>query len=172
MEFIIHYLLKIKAKTFLLIHESNDLCLAEKIVSCRLNIPIVYEKDPLFIKGIIGCSKILIGSRFHSLVSGLSQGVPTIGTGWSHKYQELFEDYEWREGLVGLNIDRQELLSIINKITDPIFAQNLSKKLRGAAKRERIKSEDMWSMVHSLISTIRSGNNTINNKAQVNYHAP
>lgn len=40
--------------------------------------------------GLIGCFDFLIGSRFHSLVFGLSQGVPAMAMSWSHKYRELF----------------------------------------------------------------------------------
>jgi polysaccharide pyruvyl transferase WcaK-like protein len=39
---------------------------------------------------LIGCFDFLIGARFHSLVFGLSQGVPAIAMSWSHKYRELF----------------------------------------------------------------------------------
>ena len=154
MKYVIEHLLRINSKPFILIHERNDLLLANQIVSSGLDAPIVIEDNPLFIKGIIGCSKLLIGSRFHSLVSGLSQGVPTIGTGWSHKYQELFDDYKWIEGLVSLSIDKRELVALINKMSEPKYANELSNNLKNAALIEKKKSKDMWSEVHSLISTI------------------
>ncbi|MAP16208.1 MAG: hypothetical protein CMO49_00360 [Verrucomicrobiales bacterium] len=159
MKYIIEHLLRINSKPFILIHESNDLMLANQIINSGLDVAIVNEDDPLVIKGIIGCSKLLIGSRFHSLVSGLSQGIPTIGTGWSHKYQELFEDYKWSEGLISLSIDKRELVALINKISDPIYAKELSSNLRNVASIERRKSKDMWSTVHSLISTIGHNSN-------------
>lgn len=34
----------------------------------------------------------LVGSRFHSLIAGLSLYVPTVAMGWSHKYKELLND--------------------------------------------------------------------------------
>ncbi len=45
------------------------------------------------IKAVIGRLKVLVSSRFHGAVSGISQDVPTFCTGWSHKYQELLKEY-------------------------------------------------------------------------------
>lgn len=79
---------------FILIHGSHD----EELLGGIFNglghkLDVVRESDPVEIKRIIGRSKLLIGSRFHALVSALSQGVPSIATSWSHKYKMLFEDY-------------------------------------------------------------------------------
>ena len=41
-------------------------------------------------RALIGRFDYLIGSRFHSLVFGFSQGVPGMAISWSHKYRELF----------------------------------------------------------------------------------
>ena len=47
-------------------------------------------------KSIEGQVDLMIGSRFHSLVFALSQGVPAVALGWAHKYPELM-------GSVGLD---------------------------------------------------------------------
>jgi len=44
------------------------------------------------IKSVIGNMDIIICSRFHGLVAALSQNVPSIAIGWSHKYGELMND--------------------------------------------------------------------------------
>lgn len=41
-------------------------------------------------KALIGRFEFLVGSRFHSLVFALSQGVPGMSVSWAHKYRELF----------------------------------------------------------------------------------
>lgn len=65
------------------------------------------------IKTIIGRLKVLVSSRFHGAVSGLSQNVLTFCTGWSHKYQELLKDYGIPQNL----LDIADLDGSYNKIT-------------------------------------------------------
>ena len=103
---ILRYFLENGRNPFVLVHESGDKNLADRLASVNPNIPVIHESNPLYIKGIIGHSKFLIGSRFHSLVSGLSQGVPSLGTGWSHKYIELFDQFP--------NTDHMEVISLLS----------------------------------------------------------
>jgi len=42
---------------------------------------------------LVGRFDYLVGSRFHSLVFGLSQGVPCMALSWSHKYRELLRTF-------------------------------------------------------------------------------
>jgi len=48
-------------------------------------------------KSIIGNSYVAIGSRYHFLVAALSSGVPSMALGWSHKYFELFSEFDCEE---------------------------------------------------------------------------
>jgi polysaccharide pyruvyl transferase WcaK-like protein len=41
------------------------------------------------LKSVIGRLDLLVGSRFHSLIAALSFGIPVVGIGWSHKYDQL-----------------------------------------------------------------------------------
>ena len=61
------------------------------------------------VKAILGQVDLLIASRFHSLVFALSQGVPVIALGWSHKYQELLRPFGLEEFIIDhdkLNADK------------------------------------------------------------------
>lgn len=56
--------------------------------------------DALAIKKRIGECRAVLSSRYHGLVSALSQGVPAIATSWSHKYSALLGDFDCEDHLV------------------------------------------------------------------------
>lgn len=49
------------------------------------------ECGPSGIKGIIGLCDFFVGSRMHACIGALSQGIPTIGVGYSRKFQGVFD---------------------------------------------------------------------------------
>jgi colanic acid/amylovoran biosynthesis protein len=70
---------------------------------------VVTERDPLLLKGILGSAAIVVSSRYHALVSAMSQGVPVVATGWSHKYESLLDDFGTPGQLVDVLADPGEL---------------------------------------------------------------
>jgi colanic acid/amylovoran biosynthesis protein len=51
---------------------------------------ITREYDQHEIKGIIGGCDFFIGSRLHSCIAALSQGIPTVGVAYSKKFEGVF----------------------------------------------------------------------------------
>lgn len=51
------------------------------------------EMDAEEIRAGIGQCELLIASRFHAMVFALSRQVPVMLIGWSHKYQEVMEQF-------------------------------------------------------------------------------
>lgn len=138
---------------FLLVHGGKaDFRLAEEIrESCGFKLEIERESDPLRLKGIIGTCKGMIGSRFHGLVSALSQGVPALAIGWSHKYEMLFRDFDFTEGILPLETNEPGLLEKLEVFTDPGRVGNIRERLDAAKKRNLEQVEDMWQKVIELI---------------------
>jgi polysaccharide pyruvyl transferase WcaK-like protein len=67
-------------------------------------------------KSMIGQFDYLIGSQFHSLVFGFSQGVPGMSVSWSHKYRELFSLFGMENYVQECqNIDAEELISTFER---------------------------------------------------------
>jgi polysaccharide pyruvyl transferase WcaK-like protein len=150
----IRYLIDHGKMPFFLIHEGNDdLIIAKNIIkNTGRTIPIVRESDPLMIKGILGCSKGIIGSRFHGLVSGLSQGVPSLATGWSHKYQMLFNDYGFDEGLINVFISDDALQNKMQYLVDDGLRQQVSAMLIEKSSIQKDVASKMWEEVFDIIA--------------------
>lgn len=142
-----------QARPFFLVHEGlRDRQLAERVVQkASLDIPIITKDNPLEIKGILGACRATIGGRYHGLVSALSQGVPSLGVGWAHKYEHLFRDYGFPEGLLDprqewtLNRDK------IRMLTDD--AENVRLRALLASKSGLLKNRvaEMWEQVRCEI---------------------
>ncbi|MGI0480994.1 polysaccharide pyruvyl transferase family protein [Geminocystis sp. CENA526] len=149
----LRYLLEKNAKPFILVHETeHDREIAEYLkTSVGTEIPIIEEEDPLKIKGILGICDATIGSRFHGLVSALSQGVPSIGTGWSHKYQMLFQEYSFEEGLIDILGEEKIYRNILEKLTTETTRQDIAQKLKIKSEQLKDASEQMWHNIFTLI---------------------
>jgi polysaccharide pyruvyl transferase WcaK-like protein len=146
------YLVEQGMSPFILVHEGeNDQMLAESISEAVGGIPIVKEVDPLHIKGILGTCDATVGSRFHGLVSALSQGVPSLATGWSHKYIRLFEDYDFREGVISVLEGDDVLHEKLNELTASETAESMRLHLQEVSEKLKIKSEEMWNIVFNEI---------------------
>ena len=146
------YLLKKQQKPFILVHEGeDDMQLAQNISDAVGGIPIVQENDALKIKGIIGICEGTISSRFHGLVSALSQGVPSIATGWSHKYEMLFEDYGFNEGLMSVLASDEEIYKKIDLIIDDPSKSAIKATLIQKSSKLKKDSISMWDDVIKCI---------------------
>jgi colanic acid/amylovoran biosynthesis protein len=138
-----------------LIHESKkDGALAEQInATLKVSIPIIREENPLQVKGIIGASKSVITSRFHGLVSALSQAKPCLSTGWSHKYVELMKDYDYEEGMCMVSLDSGYIHEKLNLILDPQKRSITEKNLQLNSQIQKERSKEMWSQVIGLLNS-------------------
>jgi len=144
----IKYLREKGKKPFILVHEGKkDLDLANEISKSVDGINIFKEEDPLKVKGIIDKSSGVIGSRFHSLVSSLSQATPALGTSWSHKYQMLFKDYDFEDGILTLDSTIEDIERKIDILIEEKSRLELIKKLEVKSLYLKGLSNEMWEKV-------------------------
>jgi colanic acid/amylovoran biosynthesis protein len=150
-------------RPFILVHGGqDDEQLAERIVGeSQEEIDIVIEANPLKVKGILGLCRAVIGSRFHSLVSAMSQGVPALASGWSHKYQMLFDEYGMPEGCVPVTIARDALRTKIERLTGDGSHRASSARIAKAAKDHMEQTESMWRRVFDVIGESGHGNGDV-----------
>jgi colanic acid/amylovoran biosynthesis protein len=138
---------------YFLIHEGKrDTAIVEEINKDLASpLQIVSYDDPLLIKGIISTAKFIICSRFHGVVSSLSQAVPCLVTGWSHKYEMLVQEYGCPDFIIKDLSDIQELNSKINSLADNTTIKKLSEQLKINSAKQKERSLEMWGKVFKEI---------------------
>jgi len=141
---------------FLLLHAPfQDESLIEPVQRlCSVPLPVVRDPDPLYLKGILGRCVLNVVSRYHAAVSSLSQGVPALGTAWSHKYEELFRSYGCADCLLSAQTARGELQARIRRLAEPASRADLSSRLRRVAAEHRRQAAAMWLEVDRLLGLV------------------
>ena len=56
-----------------------------------------FDLNTAAIRKITSTADVMITSRYHSMIAGLSLAVPTIVIGWGHKYQETMQAFGMAE---------------------------------------------------------------------------
>jgi colanic acid/amylovoran biosynthesis protein len=135
---------------FVLHSAAEDRRVAER-VQTRRPIDMIEHPDPRVLKWILGRADLVVGSRFHGLVSALSQGVPCIGAGWSHKYPELFRDFGVPELVVADLTDRERLDEILSDMDTPEGRARYRERILAAGDVLKGRSEEMWQEVEGVI---------------------
>lgn len=153
LEVCIKQLLKIGLEPFILIHQTTDYELALQLQSkFDHSIEIILESDPLYIKGILGSCYLIISSRFHGLISALSQGVPCLAAGWSHKYRMLLEDYGCQELLISSLDSEEEISHKINLIIEEPSRSTIINQLNKASFEQKKLASNMWAEVYEVLT--------------------
>lgn len=140
----------------LILHEGDqDHRLCEEIQrAVEGAVEIVELVDPREIKMAIGKCSCLLTSRFHGFASGLFQGVPTLATSWSHKYQELARDFDAPD----LVLDELDAKQTVNQLTSMSAAgrrSQLRAHLIGRAEGIKEQTKRMWRDIEALIDPAR-----------------
>lgn len=65
------------------------------------------------IKMIIRECDLVITSRFHAMITSLTESIPTVVVGWSHKYQEVMREFGQEDLVIDYNSLHTSYLSMI-----------------------------------------------------------
>ena len=99
------------------------------------------------LRSLIGRGEVLVTSRFHAMISGLSTCTPTVVVGWSHKYREVLDDF----GLVDYGMDSSTLShpeEIVEKVMQCVAnSQQIATQISVALPAVREKSELNFSVI-------------------------
>lgn len=121
---------------------------------------VVTERDPLVLKGILGAAAIVVSSRYHALVSAMSQGVPVVATGWSHKYATLLDDFGTPGQLVDVLADPGELRARLAVGVDGPARTEMSATLRRRAAEQTHDIAAMWVEIRTRLGLPTAGRGT------------
>ena len=113
------------------------------------------EDDPLQLKGLLRQAYMILGSRFHALANGLSQQVPCIACGWSHKYRALFEDYACAENVQPVTADEAVINRLILKLADPTAHAVAVEQLGHQSEQLKVQTRAMWTEVDRCLGVVR-----------------
>jgi len=140
-----HITKNLKANVLLLPHEyketgRDDRFIIDKVTNGIENKNKVYaiteEYSSSELKMMIGKAEMLISSRFHGAIAGITMCVPTITIGWAHKYKELLKS-------VGLTKFAMDCDNIDVKKIDEMWKcrRNIKKSLEPVILKRKKQSE-------------------------------
>ena len=98
-------------------------------------------------KRVLAEARLVVSSRYHALVSALTEGAPALCTSWSHKYQELLDELgcpthvlDVREEKKSLSVVEAALQDSTTCLADPFRVESM-----------RIAVYRMWRKIFSVV---------------------
>ena len=135
-------------------HEGkSDKPLCEKLAnSFSGQVELIQNYDALQIKASIASAGLVVSSRFHGCVSALSQGVACIGTSWSHKYEELYNDYDASELLISKPDQIDDYTKFFHAVVES--QERVESIMVENGKTIKSESERIWSIIKDKLDGI------------------
>ena len=98
-------------------------------------------------KAALARAKLVVSSRFHGVVSGLVEGVPTLCTSWSHKYGELLKEH----GRPGSALDVRDPVKAVATVLDALERPSDYASAPGCVETVRKRTQEMWDEIFSIL---------------------
>jgi polysaccharide pyruvyl transferase WcaK-like protein len=132
------------------IESDNDAChhLKESLpLELRSRVKVVTgEYDAHKLKGIIGQCRFFVGSRMHSCIAALSQGVPCVGVAYSMKFRGVFESVGVADWVVdGRSVNSAQAVSDVLRLYGQ--ADSIKEDLGRAAQSARKELIERFAVV-------------------------
>ena len=133
-----------------LIHDDTggDLDLIKKsdvLSRCK----IIQISDAQALKREISNYQFVVGSRYHGLVAALSQNIPVISLGWSHKYAELMKSYNIEE--FHYTRSGPDVGVMLNRMLSKNEYSKLQAILNSVNQRNKLQLDQLWRDVFLIL---------------------
>jgi len=154
---VIKELLRCGLHVLIIVHDSTgeDLKISSRL--CKENsstdVTLVQEEDPIALKRIIAQSFLVAGSRYHSLVAALSQCVPALAIGWSHKYDMLFHEFGLKKFVFSSpETPVSEVLQRVSELAEPNVNTSHRGQIYSHLQELSLVNREMWSLVEDTLA--------------------
>lgn len=117
-----------------LIHEGKkDVWMAQEFNRlCSRDIPIIECATGLDCKVFISRSRVVLSARYHGVISALSCGVSTYSYSWSHKYEEVMDEFGLSNNL--FHPKRKDLKLDANKLPSSTRRREIKYRINNEIK--------------------------------------
>jgi colanic acid/amylovoran biosynthesis protein len=112
-------------------------------------VEVVTKLNALEVKGLIASAYLVVTSRFHGLVSALNSCVPSLATSWSHKYEELYHDYDLQDYMLPLN-DNDAVVSRVRELLNISENMRIRGHLEIQVSKVKAQTREMWDCIWNL----------------------
>lgn len=138
-------------KVYILNHEGKgDEKIAYQIQEAlKGEIEVVTGLNALEVKGLISIAHLVITSRFHGVASALNSCVPCLATSWSHKYAELYREYDQKGCILPLD-NIEQALQIVQDYMKEDKNINIRQSLQKVLPKIQTDTQKMWEEIWSL----------------------
>lgn len=110
-----------------------------------------YDVNYGSIQRIISVCGLLVTSRFHAMIAGITCATPTLVIGWSHKYQECLAGFEMESAAFDYSADTQQILQAVPAMLSHLaeiraqLAEHLPENQHSSASQfDRLKEIITW----------------------------
>ncbi|MHC4130734.1 MAG: polysaccharide pyruvyl transferase family protein [Planctomycetota bacterium] len=138
---------------------NNDLPLLEhlaKMLPKHDNVSFV-QKDHTAaeLRELIGSLDLLIASRFHALISAICTCTPVITLGWSHKYEEVLNDFGISDyGMDYNDLCSEKLLALIDKAERE--KKEIILRIKDNLEQKKNEIEELYSLISQSSDSIKN----------------
>ncbi|MEO5885719.1 MAG: polysaccharide pyruvyl transferase family protein [Candidatus Limnocylindrales bacterium] len=158
LESAVHELSAIGLRSVLVLHEAaRDAAFADRLRPTLGPDPrVVTAADPLVLKAVLGAATLVVSSRYHALISAMSQGVPVLATGWSHKYATLLEAFGCPDQLIDPRATVEELRDRLAIASEGPARSAMMSMLLARTAQQRDEVHAMWLEIRELLGLPRT----------------
>jgi coenzyme F420-reducing hydrogenase beta subunit/polysaccharide pyruvyl transferase WcaK-like protein len=102
------------------------------------------------IRRIIARSDVLVTSRYHAMIAGLSLAVPTVVLGWGHKYAETLADFGVQHFSADFNDPAVDFISLVKEALEK--REEIHTQIDAGLKRVRSISETQFKYLEKFLN--------------------